>query len=1089
MRSIALDECAKLEAMSGAHSSSLAPKHMNAMFGDFRNWPLYSSLVAGAANPTDVTWSFVASLVAWPSLGTNVAGMHVGTISQCHRLALQTWLRESLRNPDLLATMRRLLGDTTSTPQHLLLASNTPKGPQGKLWSALKAHAKAYCRSYPDSLLIPTSTAGGEAGVEPLPVAIRKIIDHSVASAPGNEGLAPEDAGAVRYVSQDAADEDETTDALARHRVRHLASAREFNHLPLHWASLNPGERKVLRDVLETALHASATRDGAVAIAMCALLALSPADVSALAIHATLDGAIAALATVGTTLVWVDEQLIALQSVPRPECAYRREDGALLLPHRAYKALGIPPEMSRVIAEAGGRTHDKLLRCFPKFVVAARELAANWRQATGARLHLGRIQHAVADCLMDLTHDECVAAVILPGARIPTGAGSYYSAIPAERAFELHRQAAAGVLPWAAGDLPPAVAEHFRGCFIGSELLIPFDALSKALAALHERARAASGTGRRTIDVVANDFNLQTMYLVALGALWTTHRPTHAPFPRPADLKPSLHRGLVVDKRAHSRSTQRVVPLPAPLAAQVEAYRRSVLAVVRFLDDEHPHLAGALRSTLEEDVARFPSAAALSLLAQADGLWQVKPFAPEDWRELWPEWPWPLNGNRHVLMQWLQAQGIRRESLNYLFGHAEPGQTLFGRDCAVSIDGFCTEMKPMLERFGATLDIRHLEPIRTYGRVATRAEPIRMAAPGFGDDARPQRQQMRFSGAELEICRRILRDEAVAGASSAEERTSQIKALVAREFGSNAPLRARALALLLRWQRMHPTGKSLTKGKRIPFAAETTPVTRTELRDLVRGSQLQRALLRFACDFVAMQAATEDVDVASWWALLSLGAVAFGGKHVRDTRHRWLDAIPEGTFHARGSLWIEWTQSDRLERWCADPITGLLITHFLGRAPADVQRPADEDVRAATDRILAGLEPLQDIGTAKRRQQTFGEAMRALHRSSIPGPLMAHMTGERHSASVPRETLLRGTGVRLVPDPALLQELALRIAPRQATPTAGHHADPAGSALRLLVKAIGKAQGSSRRGGKASGTRGNRINHLEADLRRLEAST
>ena len=28
-------------------------------------------------------------------------------------------------------------------PQHLLLASNTPKGPQGTLWSARKAHAKA----------------------------------------------------------------------------------------------------------------------------------------------------------------------------------------------------------------------------------------------------------------------------------------------------------------------------------------------------------------------------------------------------------------------------------------------------------------------------------------------------------------------------------------------------------------------------------------------------------------------------------------------------------------------------------------------------------------------------------------------------------------------------------------------------------------------------------------------------------------------------------------------------------------------------------------------------------------------------------
>jgi hypothetical protein len=84
VRAIALDECTRLEAMSGAHSSSLAPQHANAMFGDFRNWPLYSSLVAGAANPTDSTWSFVASLVAWPSLGPNVAGIAPQAGFACH---------------------------------------------------------------------------------------------------------------------------------------------------------------------------------------------------------------------------------------------------------------------------------------------------------------------------------------------------------------------------------------------------------------------------------------------------------------------------------------------------------------------------------------------------------------------------------------------------------------------------------------------------------------------------------------------------------------------------------------------------------------------------------------------------------------------------------------------------------------------------------------------------------------------------------------------------------------------------------------------------------------------------------------------
>jgi site-specific recombinase XerD len=1089
VRAIALDECTRLEAMSGAHSSSLAPQHANAMFGDFRNWPLYSSLVAGAANPTDSTWSFVASLVAWPSLGPNVAGMQVGKILQSHRLVLQTWLRESLRKPDLLATMRRILGDAASSPQHLQLqlANKSPKGHDGKLWAAVKAHANAYLRSYPETPLNPTPTSWEDANLQPLAGTIRKIIDHSVSSRPEHEGLAPDDVGATRYVSHDTREEDNSTDALARHGVRCLASKRELNHLPLHWTSLNFGERKILREALNIGMHTSSTREGTVAVALCALLALSPADVSALAIHTTLDGAIASMAKVSTTLVWVDNQLIALQGVPRPESAYRGKGGTFLLPHRAYKALGIPPQLSQAIDEAGGRTHDNLLRCFPTLVVQARKLAAEWRQATRARLHLGRIQRVIADCLMELTHDECIAALIVPGARIPTGAGSYYSAIPADRAFDLHRQAASEVLPWSPEDLPTTVAEHFRDCFIGSELLIPLDALGKALAALHDRARAASETGRRNLDVVAHAFNLQTMYLIALGALCTTHRPTHAPFPRPEDLQPALHRALIIDKRAHARSTQRVVPLPALLAAQVEAYRKSMLSVVLFLDDGHPGLAGALRSTLEEDAEQFPSAAALSLLTQVNGNWQLRPFAPEDWHALWPEWIWPLNGNRHVLMQWLQAQGIRRESLNYLFGHAEPGQTLFGRDCAVSIDEFCSEMAPMLERFGESLNIRQLKPIRTYGRVTIQAEPIRIAAPGFGDDARPQRRNTSLSGTDLETCRRILRDEAVAGAASTEERIRQLETLVAREFHRNASHRARVLALLKRWIRMHPTAKSLKEGKRIPFTVETTPVTRNELRDLVRGSQLQRALLRFSCEFVATEEAADKPDVVSWLALLSLSAIAFGGKHAPDTRRLWLDAVPGGTFHLDGSLWVEWTQAERLNRWCADPITGLLIARFLERVQTDAQRPADKDVRAAADRILAGLEPLLGISTAKRRLQAFGESVRALHRASIPGPLMAHMSGERQSAFVPRATLRRSTGVRLVTDPVMLEAMASKVG--CAGPAAKHDADPAGSALKRLVSAIGKAQGSSQRGGSPSGKRGDRIQHLVDDLRQLESST
>ena len=218
--SIARDECAKRELMYGAHSSSLSPEHVNAMFGDFRSWPLYSALVAGAVNPTDATWSFVAALVAWPSLGPNVAGMHVGPVSESHQRTLQTWLRESIRNADTLAAMRHLLGDSL-TPRDLMLTSRSPKGRESKWWAALKAYARTYSTSYHDSLLIPPPPEDGDL-VTPLSTGIRKIIDYSVATQPENNGLAPDDAGATRYVSQDETSEDDTTDHLSRHRVRCL---------------------------------------------------------------------------------------------------------------------------------------------------------------------------------------------------------------------------------------------------------------------------------------------------------------------------------------------------------------------------------------------------------------------------------------------------------------------------------------------------------------------------------------------------------------------------------------------------------------------------------------------------------------------------------------------------------------------------------------------------------------------------------------------------------------------------------------------------------------------------------------------------
>ncbi|WP_297830727.1 hypothetical protein, partial [Thermomonas sp.] len=61
-------------AARDAYSSPIAPRSLNPLHGDFANFPLYSSLVAGGRHQKSGAWDFVAGLACWPYVNSAIFG-------------------------------------------------------------------------------------------------------------------------------------------------------------------------------------------------------------------------------------------------------------------------------------------------------------------------------------------------------------------------------------------------------------------------------------------------------------------------------------------------------------------------------------------------------------------------------------------------------------------------------------------------------------------------------------------------------------------------------------------------------------------------------------------------------------------------------------------------------------------------------------------------------------------------------------------------------------------------------------------------------------------------------------------------------
>src|SRR5690606_32965731 len=105
------------------------------------------------------------------------------------------------------------------------------------------------------------------------------------------EALAPEDADARRFATQDHSTEDDGSDPLSRVFRNVFEGERAFQHLPLSWDHASPREVTALKNACKD-LGAQEL----IGVALCACLSLPPESLPRLLIHATFDLAVSASA-------------------------------------------------------------------------------------------------------------------------------------------------------------------------------------------------------------------------------------------------------------------------------------------------------------------------------------------------------------------------------------------------------------------------------------------------------------------------------------------------------------------------------------------------------------------------------------------------------------------------------------------------------------------------------------------------------------------------------------------------------------------------------------------------------------------------
>lgn len=687
-----------LASPTRTHYSAIRPSGDSAFFGSTSEFPLASALAGGVNVPANATWDLVATLVAAPHVKRKI-GHKEPSVEQDGPLLV--WLRSAHR-ASRLTLMREALKGARSPLEVLEL---TPDGLSPKA-SLLQHHLIDAARGFMNA------QAGVGQPVEPNAVSavsgvVRRIYDTE--RDPLDSGLAPEDIGTVELSVPGAIGSDGEVSEAARDTAR-VGTAIAHAQLPLQVGYVTPEEilhaRDAIAEKLSGDLDVGALGLGLAMVSGCELLDLALAPV-----HGSSAEAVGHLERGDCAFTYEGDRTLLLCRVRRPQQAYSRPQtaGEAFKLHTTFVVYEIPPVLA---AHLPRREVACLAAWQPSFVDDTRAFAQGLRQETLGRQHLGRMRRALCAPLFAATRDECTVQLVLPGAQVLAGAGSYYSGIALGTAFDLHRNAAGQLFPYPNADRP-AFVEALRETAIGSEVALDLQRLSNELSSFRCEVESAV-KGRRTAEAMAHALTLLALYTSAVIHVTTGHRPREEGIGTWAAFSENLEWLSVSDKCFSARTRQRIVPLVAVAVEQLQNLRTSIQVAADVMEATDNAAAKTLRRSLDGDCIALP------VFSVHNGIWSTTRAGAKAWQKMLPSWSVPINAHRHVLVQALQGLEVPRELISYLLGHAEPGQELFTHTCSNAPAYALSQIKRALEGYAETLRIAPIRALRPYTRKCTK---------------------------------------------------------------------------------------------------------------------------------------------------------------------------------------------------------------------------------------------------------------------------------------------------------------------------------------------------------------------------------
>lgn len=1077
LRDVALflgEEAAARLAARDAYSSPIAPRSLNPLHGDFANFPLYSSLVAGGRHQKSGAWDFVAGLACWPYVNSAIFGAKPQKASANVVHSVYPLLRNALSNPATLQWMDALLAGAATPEDFLASCANLPA--VEKKSNRVKGLAEL-ATGFVTGQKTPPSTA-------PEPEEEIQLFGYGTLAGnprPDAEdlGLEPDDyAASIAVLDLEGDAEPATVHA------RTIGAARDFNHLHLRWEAATREEIGYFAEAYPALIHDETTQTAAVGLAISIAAGIPLKKLAAFRLAGSMaEGQDFAMVN-GTAIVPIGGTLAVVSATPALENGFRQagKPGSYL-PVSPVVVTALPTSCVAALRGQGWQPGETLARRFPTMAAQVRDALAAMRRQTGLRLTPGRLHSAIAKEIFTRTQDECFASLIHPAARMPVGAGRYYLATTCQQVADTHAIAAQTLFPGDIGSLElPSGLQEAR---VGSQLVVDVGKVADALQTLRVRLEQSLAPGRRSFASVAGAINAHVIWLAVLLRFLAFVRPVVDPLPRPCDVYLDQGFLLVCDKRESPRNEQRLVPLADVLKQQIASTRTTFLAAALYFDRQAPELAAQVRSLLDSG-GRCASIPGLPFLECVDGKWKFRELRPED--VACSELPWPANFGRHLGMQAAHQAGLPREIVSVLFGHAEVGQTPFGWDSAwtpMDLQRICA---PFLDAHAGRLQLKALPALAKYPLGVAERSPQFARISLFGDD-RPERNARRRHLAEAEKAH--LRDVGVQLESLAATPPEDVAEKIAGILHAG-PKRSRAeldwlKAVALRYLRLRERAVQSGSGsqaRRIPLEAEDGPIDRAELLLFNRGLQAREEILCLTEAFLS--SSPETAPPSDWIAFIVLHAIAFGGCLRPHAAEGIARACVSGIRTFQSTAFLDWKAGSVSCRFWADAQTNAIIARWFDiRADAPSQLELNE-FRDALRSLLAKITSLSDAPYAwppgKSRLSRLRLAIGAYMRRFVPGVLMAHMQGSRHSAPVELRCLQRELGHY----PGLSQAEDKPVSSRRSV-TYGNAVSSPALAMEEIRKAVAKTRATSATGGASRGTRGERLRGLEEDLDALEA--